>query len=201
MFNFLQKIKFMNPKHLNTLSLDHKNLSESHEQADGTIYKFNLDEALVLKENDVQEALKNKNVKLLLKIHNKFGESSNADMMIAKIISKYLIEELTNTYMSSKFNVNQENEFYNLLLEKVLTYFQLYNEVFTKTESYQEVVYSDCKKFLKANLIPDTVLSKCIDEVVKKYFNGEKKDFQEKLTHTFNLVMDEDNFIEVTKNI
>ena len=189
----------MNFNHPNKSSSDHNNLFELHKQGDGNIYKFNLDEAIVLAKNEVQEALKSKNVKMLSQLHEKLCKTSNGVMLVAKIISEYFIEEVTKIYISSKFDVNQEKELYNLLLENMLTYFQIYDKVFAKSECYQELMYSYSKNFLQANLISDNILSDCIDETVKKHFNGEKTNWQNKVRHTISLVTDKDNFIEAYK--
>ena len=191
----------MNPEHTNKYSSDHKNLFELHKNADSDVYKFNLDKVIVLKENEVNEALKTKNVRVLCELHDKFCKTSNGVMLIAKIISEYLIEEVTKHYKSSNFDVDQEKELYNLLLEEILRFFQVYKKLFAKSDIYKKNMYSYSKKFLQANRISDNILSNCIDKIVKKYFNGEKFNFQKKVKHTINLVIDEDNFTEVYKNI
>ena len=189
----------MNPEHPNKSSSDHKNLFELHKNADSDIYKFNLDKAIVLKENEVNEALKNKNVRVLCELHEKFCKTSNGVILIAKLISEYLIEEVTERYKSSKFNVDQEKELYSLLLEEFLIFFHVYEKLFAKSENYKKNMYSYSKKFLQANRVSDSILSNCIDEIVKKYYNGEKTNFRKKVKHTISLVIDEDNFTEVYK--
>ena len=130
----------MNPERPNKSSSDNKSLFELHKNADSDTYKFNLDEAIVLKENEVNEALKNKNVRVLSELHEKFCKTSNGVMLIAKIISEYLIEEVTERYKSSKFDVDQEKELYNLLLEEILRFFQVYEKLFAKSENYKKVI-------------------------------------------------------------